>query len=207
MKLIYLSSNAIKSFCTAHPIQWATREIANQGDILTPTPGMQVFFDLLLESNRLFNQEQYYARACQVWRDWLDRLDDRRRWGIKARLYRNFYPSGIDSIHAWALLVETGLFDACYIDPLDDAKSKTDITVITKDRRAISIALYFGGAYSRQRTEYKRRVRGGPANAVDVILPETRPRSPGNKRWYEVQDFAHVLELAELLPVDTPPNS
>lgn len=199
MKLIYLSSSAIKSFCTRHPIQWATREIAEQGDILTPTPGMQVFFDMLLEGNKLFTQDQYYDRACVVWGDWLARLDDKTRWGIKARLYRNFYPSAIDSIHAWALLVETGLFDACYIDPLEDAKSKTDITVWTKDRRSISIALYWGGAYSRRRTEYKRLVRGGPVNAVDVILPEDRPRAPGNKRWYETQDFAPVLEMAELV--------
>ena len=197
MKLMYLSSNAIQSFCTKHPIQWHTRQLAEQGDILTPTPGMQVFFDMLLESNRLFTQKQYYEKACVVWSDWLERLDDKRREGIKARLFRNFYPSAIDSIHSWSLLVETGLFDACYIDPLEDAKSKTDITVVTKYRNPISIALYFGGAYSKRRTEYKRIARGGSIDAVDVILPEERPRTPGNKRWYKTEDFAHVLNLAQ----------
>ena len=66
MKLIYLSSNAIQSFCTRNPIQWFTRELAEQGDVLTPTPGMQVFFDMLLDSNRLFTQAQYYEKACAV---------------------------------------------------------------------------------------------------------------------------------------------
>ena len=198
MKLIYLSSNAIQSFCARNPIQWFTRELAEQGDVLTPTPGMQVFFDMLLDSNRLFTQAQYYEKACLAWADWLSSLKPKVQEGIKARLYRNFYPSAIDSVHAWALLVETGLFDACYIDPLTDAKSKTDITVITKDRRSISIALFFGGAYSRQRTDYKRLVRGKADHAIDVVMPANREHGAGRKRWYEIKDFAPVLELARL---------
>ena len=196
MKLIYLSSGAVQQFCAQHPIEWCSRELAEQGDILTPTPGMQVFFAMLLEGNRLFDQAQYYAKACAVWGDWLARLDEKERQGIKARLYRNFYPSAIDSLHAWALLVETGLFDACLIDPLADSRAKTDITVFTKDRRAISIALYAGSAYARRRTQHKRQARGGAPNAIDVILPMDRPQRPGNKRWYEIQDFGPVLELA-----------
>ena len=196
MKLVYWSSRAVQQFCARHPIEWSTRDLAKQGDLLTPTPGMQVFFELLLKDSRLFDQAQYYAKACAVWSDWMAHLDESTREGIKARLYRNFYPSGIDSLHAWALLVETGLFDACLIDPLADATSKTDITVFTKDRRPISIALYAGNPYSRQLTRYKRRVRGGAPNAIDVILPMDRPQRPGNKRWYEIQDFGPVLDLA-----------
>lgn len=198
--LIYLSSMAIKNYCAKHPIDWKTQEQAKSGDILTPTPAMGVFFDLLTDKGGLFSQEDYvdYAFSLPSWSEWMYSLPAGKQAGIAARLYRNFYPSAIDSLHSWSLLVETGQFAACLLDTADDAVSKTDLTVWTINGKSAKIALYVGTKEGMARTQYKRTHRGSVNGVIDVILSMDRKPWPGRKRWYTIDDFAPVFEYLSM---------
>ena len=196
--LLYLSSQSIQDYCEEHPIIWHRKEDTFDGDVLTPTPAMAMFFGLLSETGALFSQAEYWHYARSGWGDWISGLSARTINGLRARLDRNFYPSAIDSLHVWALLVETGLFARCSIDTVADAVGKADITVWpTLGGTAIKIGLRAGTRYCDARTEYKRRYRGATdAEMIDIVLDMGRPQSPGNKRWYSVDDLQPVIDRA-----------
>lgn len=191
VRLIYFHSTIIKEYCTLHPIDWASQELANgPGNLLTPTPAMEVFFRTLTDSRRLFDQAEFWGAAASEWADFLDGLNDEQRLGLKARIYRNFYPSAIDSLHAWSLLVESNQFAYCLLDTAQDAVSKRDITVCTKDRLSVGIALTVATKESRRWIQHKRQFRGHASGVVvPIALTLDRPRKPGNKRWYNLDDF------------------
>lgn len=195
--LLYISSDAIMNYCGNHPLEWPERNDANgAGNVLTPTPAIAVFFRLLTKTGNLFTQEDYKRFAWQEWADSRSRYTQAQFDGLGARLYRNFYPSAIDSLHVWALLVETGRFDKCVIDTVADAVGKTDITVWpTLGGDPIRVALYTDNKYSKERTEYKRLFRGSaPVGTIDVTLKMDRPRQPGNKRWYNQADLNPIFD-------------
>lgn len=197
--LLYFASGAIEDYCRRYPVEWPSRELANgPGNLMTPTSAMAVFFDLLAKNGRLFTQREYVDYAWTVWSEWKKTLTDTETLGIEARLYRNFYPSAIDSMHVWALLVETRAFAYCSLDTAHDALGKTDLTVVSKDRRVVKVALLSGTAYSKRWTSYKRKARGEVRGTVDIILPMNRPREPGNKRWYRLDDLVPVFKAFEL---------
>jgi len=197
--LSYFSSDAIKEFCANNPIDWADREIANTfGNLLTPTSAMAVFFDLLTQHGSLFTQSEYVQGAWATWDGWKSELEKDAIMGIEARLYRNFYPSAVDSLHVWALLVESGQFARCTLDTAQDAYSKTDLTVWTCEGDSVKIALSAGNKYSQKWARYKRRVRGGARGAISVLLSMSRPKFPGNKRWYRLEDLIPVFEILEV---------
>jgi len=125
-------------------------------------------------------------------------LSIEQKKGISHRLFRNFYPSAIDSLHVWAMLVETGRFDRCVVSTKDDVVGKTDISVWAIDADTpIQVALHVDNEYTRRWTAYKRSARGDvPTGLVDVMLTLDRPRRPGNKRWYTVEDLTLVLQAA-----------
>lgn len=198
-RLLYIGSAAIQRFCTDNPINWLDSRLANgAGNVLTPTPAVGLFYDLLSSNERLFTQEDYWQYATEIWRDWLRNQKTDVQVGLRARLFRNFYPSCVDTIHSWALLSESGRFDYCILDPVRDAVAKSDITLWTLEGRSIGVALYVASEQSRNWTAYKRTHRGEVHNVVDVTLPMTRPRNPGNKRWYEVDDFAPVFAALDM---------
>lgn len=118
-----------------------------------------------------------------------------------SRLYRNFYPSAIDSLHVWAMLVETGCFACCALDVMKDAVDKTDLTVWTLDRQCVKICLYVDSPNCKWWTRYKRSIRGKAAGAIDLILKMERPKGVGNKRWYTLEDLLPVFEAAGLKAV------
>ena len=197
--LSYFSSDVIKEFCANNPIDWADREVANTfGNLLTPTSAMAVFFDLLTQYGNLFTQSEYVRGAWVTWGDWKSELERDAIVKIEARLYRNFYPSAIDSLHVWALLVESGQFARCILDTAQDAYSKTDLTVWTCEGNLAKIALSAGNKYSQQWARYKRRVRGGASDAINILLPMNRRKFPGNKRWYRLEDLMPVFEALEV---------
>lgn len=197
--LAYFSSDSIMVFCGNNPIRWGTREQADAGDLLTPTPAMAEFFRLLTKTGNLPTQKEYAEFCWQDWQTWRATLTDDQARGVSWRLYRNFYPSAIDSLHVWALLVESGRFDKCILDTADDACGKTDISVWpVMNGDPIKIALYSGSKESRRRTAYKRSHRGiVDPSAIDVILPMDRPKYPGNKRWYTMDDLQPVFAVLE----------
>jgi hypothetical protein len=194
--LLYISSDAIENYCANHPLEWPERSVANgEGNVLTPTPAIAVFFRLLTKTGDLFTQQAYLSFAWQEWAESRHKFTQAQIDGLGARLYRNFYPSAIDSLHVWALLVETGRFDKCVIDTVADAVGKTDITVWpTLNGNPLRIALYTDNPYSRARTEYKREFRGAaPRGTIDVTLKMDRPKQPGNKRWYNQADLTPIF--------------
>jgi len=75
---------------------------------------------------------------------------------------------------------------------------KADITVWpTLGGTAIKIGLRAGTRYCDARTEYKRKYRGATdAEMIDIVLDMGRPQSPGNKRWYSVDDLQPVIDRA-----------
>ena len=189
IKLLYFSSTTILEFCKKHPVNMYTRDLAELGDILTPTPAMGEFFDCLMDVGRLITQEDYITYALNQWHEWFTGLPSQQKEGTVARLARNFYPSAIDTIHAWALLVESGKFKSAIIDILEDAVGKTDLTVEAKNGYKYKIGLSIDNPYSRQREVYKRTYRGDvPDDLIDIRLPMERNKI-GNKRWYEIEDF------------------
>ena len=196
--LLYMSSQSIQAYCADHPIVWHCREDTYSGDVLTPTPAMSIFFNLLSERAALFTQDDYWQYAKASWADWIATLDARVVIGLRARLDRNFYPSAIDSLYVWALLVETGLFTRCTIDTVADAVGKTDISVWPKlDSPAIKIGLRAGTRYCDARTDYKRQYRGAAdGKMIDLVLDMNRDRAPGNKRWYNAKDIQPVIDAA-----------
>jgi len=194
IKLLYFSSTTILEFGKKHPVDMYTRDLAELGDILTPTPAMGEFFDCLLNKGKLITQEEYITYTLNQWQEWVTGLKSWQKEGIVARLARNFYPSAIDTIHAWALLVESGKFKSAVIDILEDAVGKTDLTVEAKNGRKYKIGLSIDNAYTRRREAYKRTYRGiVPEDLIDIRLSMARNKI-GNKRWYEIGDFKPLFE-------------
>lgn len=193
--LIYFASDIIEEFCGKNPIDWADPNIANgAGNILTPTPAMNVFFSHILKDKRLFNQREYVEFAWHDWGNWKKQLTQEQIDGVESRLFRNFYPSAIDSLHVWALMVETGKFAMCELDVLKDAVSKTDLTVWTKDRQKFQIELRIDSKRSLDWCDYKYKNRGQAENAIPILLPMARSKGVGNKRWYRIKDLDVLLD-------------
>lgn len=192
--LVYFSSDIIKDFVKRNPIDWGHKCLANgPGNIKTPTSAMEVFFSNLHSKKKLFTQKEYATYAWEEWKSWKKKLTKRQIQGVEARLYRNFYPSAIDSLYVWSMLVETDRFALCTIDIAEDVYSKTDLTVWSKNKDKYKIALHVDSEYCKKWTKYKKSVRGKPVDVIDVVLTMDRPRKPGNKRWYTIEDLEPLL--------------
>lgn len=197
--LLYFNSQQIMRFLATHPIEWfdefkSYAERGGYGDQagVPPTPAVEEFLSLLSLKHELFTQKEYLDYCYSKWRNWWP-TDQKRGDGLSVKLYRNFYPSMIDSLHAWALLVESGKFASCTVDSYADAIAKTDITVQTFTGERFSLALRIDTRSSRESARYKEDHREGykDVQAVTIWLPcdKTRPKSPGQKRWYQLSDF------------------
>jgi hypothetical protein len=197
--LLYFNSQHIVRYLADHPIDWVDeyKSYAQRGGYgdqagVPPTPAVEEFLALLSTKHELFTQREYLDWCYSQWKGWWPtnpKLGD----GLSVKLYRNFYPSMIDSLHAWALLVESGKFASCTIDSYADAIAKTDITVQTFTGDRFSLALRVDTPSSRDSAKYKEEHREGyeDIQALTIWLPcdKTRPKSPGQKRWYQVSDF------------------
>lgn len=208
--LLYFPSRYIVEYISKHPIDWGDRELARRGGDgdragIPPTPSVQEFLSLLSERRELFTQREFWDYCAAKWQDWLDgQVRKFQTWpeysrprvvdGLRAKAFRNFYPSMIDSLHAWSMLSETGMFDRCIMDTYDDATGKSDITV-TGHGVDCRIALIGPTKYATQDRTFKEQHRAGYEDAnksVLVQMPEERERQPGNKRWYRPSDFLRV---------------
>jgi hypothetical protein len=200
LTLMYLHSDYIVSYVTNHPIDWQNeyRELARRGGAgdtagVTPTPAVGEFLHVLSQRQSLFTQQDYLIHCRKVWQDWWGGLSDAQEKGMIAKLYRNFYPSMIDSLHVWAMLSEVGWFDVCYLDAYEDAIGKTDLTFKSGDK-VIKLALMGPTRQAREDRDYKltHRNNGRGIEAVEAQLSLSRVRSPGNKRWFRLSDFAQI---------------
>jgi len=204
MALVYIKSQSILDFLEKHPVNWANRDLAKRGGMgdsagMPPTPAVREFLSLLRQTHDLFTQDAFASHCQHAWSDWWDTLNDRQQLGVTAKLYRNFYPSLIDSLHVWSLLVEAQWFDRCIMDSCDDATGDTDLT-LTRDDKTIRVALIGPTAAAQEDRHFKRTYRhnGVPVSCYTVQLPAQRPMAPGNKRWFCLDDFC------EFRPRDLP---
>lgn len=199
--LTYFSSRCIEGYVKEHPIEWPSRELAGTvKNMRIPFSCIGEFFELLKERKGLFTQEEYVDYVFDKWGAVLKRLVIDEHEGLAARLKRNFYPSAVDSLHVFALLVESGEVEKCTLDTLDDVVSKIDLSVTSKDDLRIGIALRAGSFEAQKWAVHKKAHRGGSANnmhVVEVPLPMDRPKCPGNKRWYRTEDFGEVFKALD----------
>lgn len=190
--LIHIPSDTIVRYISQNPINWSSRELAKRGSYgdqagITPTPAAEEFFRLLIEKRELFTQGDYMRHCWDRWDDWIRPKPDIQKQGIKAKLYRNFYPSMIDSLHVWAMLAEAKAFDSCVLNTTEDAVGKTDL-ILTSGNKEIRLALHCESATSdRQYKLQYRHTEVRDLSCINVILPKAYPRSPGNKQWYTLQ--------------------
>jgi len=200
-RLVYFSSDYIVRFCKEHRIDWGLRQEARYAEnwLIEPS-AMGMFFDLLTEKGDLFTQYEYcefamHAPVTANGMEWQRLTVELQDCLFRGRLMRNFYPSGIDTLHAWALLVETGQFEQCIIDTAEDAVGKTDLTLQSKSGEMYHVALRVGSEYTDSWQSRKAQRGERPADTIEIILPcDERPKGPGNKRWYEIEDFAALLK-------------
>lgn len=198
MELIYISTQVLENFCRKHPIKWHSKEEANEaGWWNIRPPAMQVFFDLLDKEERLMTQEEYSRQAAVLpmkagEKNYHD-LSQYHRKCFRVRLERQFYVSAIDSLHAWALLVEEGNFDWCELNLRKDVVGKTDLIVYSANGgrvKEFKIALHGPTTKNARKWESRKKKRGCiPEEIYDVRMDLARPKRPGNKRWFCRNDF------------------
>ena len=208
--LLYIGSKYIETYLDKHPIDWSDRELARIGGAgdqagVPPIPSVKIFIEQLQARNgELFTQRDYLFRCWDEWSianpTWYNGLKDEHKKGLRAKAYRNFYPSLIDSLHVWSLLSESSAFERCEIDAMKDAVGKTDITVYANGK-PYQIALLAGSANAVQCRQYKKTHRNGyDIDCFAVKYPSDRSKGIGNKHWFELRDFADVFKSANVTP-------
>ena len=198
-KLIYLSSDHIQQAVADNPVCWtdlAMAQLGGAGDRagMTPTPAVLEFLELIGHQKRMVSASEYVEHCfMQRWTEWLDTKPEELRQGVEAKLRCNFYPSMAATLHAWALLVETGGFEQCWLDTYDDVVANTDLTLV---RFGTTYRIELIGPRARSTREYKvrHRQRGDPGTVVQI--PFSRAREPGNMRWYRMSDFREFIDTA-----------
>lgn len=201
--LLYLGSKAIENYIARHPVSWANAELAKRGGIgdragMPPTPMVYEFFSLVAQKQGLFTQSEYRDHCFEQWCSWNKLENQDMREGVAAKLYRNVYPSMVNTLHAWSLLVEARWFDLCVIDTATDALSKHDLIVSRSGCTPIALDLFIQTERAVNDRQYKLSHRKASRDFVcesfDVPLPihDRQKRQPGNMRWYCLKDFAHV---------------
>jgi hypothetical protein len=197
--LLYFPSSEIVSFIAHHRIDWDNRELARRGGVgdhagITPTPAVEEFLDLLISRQALFTQREYMEHCWSKWREWITPKSKEHKLGVRAKLYGNFYPAMIDSLHVWAMLCESGMFDACILNSTEDAVGKSDLIVRSKNR-TVRIALLGPTSRAQEDRQYKiaHRNNGAASDCVEIVMPEEYERDPGNKRWFKRSDIMSAL--------------
>ena len=197
LALIAYDPAYIVRYVSQNPINWSSSDLAGKdkdGDQagVTPTPAVEEFLSLLRQWQRLFTQHDYWLFCVSRWDNWLHSKTPIQIEGVKAKCYRNFYPSMIDSLHVWAMLSLSGRFDYCVLDSYKDAIGKTDLTLV-RGQQSWKVALQIDSDAAKRARIYKDTYRGQSANCLTVPLSFSRPRAPGNKRWYCIEDFSELF--------------
>lgn len=210
--LLYIPSAEIVDYIAMNPIDWGDNttvalsnkqitklgKLAGRGGIgdsagVTPTPAVEEFLNLLVEKRGLFTQEEYMFYCVKKWNGWATAKTPDQKHGIKAKLYRNFYPSMIDSLHVWAMLCESSMFELCFMSATEDAIGKSDL-ILRSGSREIRLALIGPTGQASNDRQYKLEHRSnGEPECVQVKLNLSYPKSPGNKRWFKKSDIMQAI--------------
>lgn len=197
--LAYVPSTQIVRYIEKNPISWSDRELAKIGGPgdkagVTPTPAVGEFLCLFAQLGRLFTQDEYADFCFQKWQRWLGEKSFDQTLGVRAKLFRNFYPAMIDSLHVWAMACESYRFESCQLSALEDVIGKSDL-VLWKNGKSIRLALLIGSTSGRDTRSYKLKHRPhvNDAQVVEMVLPMARRAYPGRKRWYTIQDLYNAV--------------
>ena len=209
--LIYIPSSKIVNFVASNPIDWGDEikiglgtiqivlgQMAKRGSYgdqagVTPTPAVEEFINLLIEKRGLFTQGEYMEHCLNVWDPWFSSKHYLQRLGVIAKLYRNFYPSMIDSLHVWSMLCESGSFDMCLLSATEDAIGKSDL-VLRNGAKELRLALLGPTSRASDDRSYKIAHRNnGSADCIEVKMPFNYHKSPGNKRWFKEIDIVRAI--------------
>lgn len=202
------SSGYIVEFVTQHPIDWceSQKEMAQRDGLADkcgrpPVPSMLIFFEAIVAARGLITQEEFWLASKQRWGDFPTR-ETQRRLGIsleemhtalRVKAFRNFYPSAIDSLHLFSLLVESQVADRCSLDCAKDVLSSTDLTLEHKGK-PYTVALHVGTVSARDSLNHKKKYRGAKPCDFTVTLKMNRPKEPGNKRWLNESDLQEIID-------------
>lgn len=222
--LIYIPSSEIVDYITSNPIDWGDNtevtlsdkrivnlgELAKRGGIgdtagVTPTPAVEEFLNLLISKRGLFTQNEYMHHCVKAWNGWAESKTKDQKYGIKAKLYRNFYPSMIDSLHVWAMICESGMFEMCLLSATEDAIGKSDL-ILRSGNKELRIALLGPTPRASKDREFKIAHRGtGDDKCIEIKLSLDSPKSPGNKRWFRKPDVMRsILSHGQAQSVELP---
>lgn len=203
LDLYFFSSEYIVNYLRVHPVDWSDLDLSRRGGVgdragVTPTPAVAEFLALLQQKRDLFTQREYEEHCRAVWCEWFNRLEVNHQRGVIAKLHNNFYPSMIDTLHVYALLVEERVGDCYIVSPEMDARAKIDL-IVKVNGQAFGLALIGPTDDADHARAYKTEHRPGIADdqVLVVKLPNARPRAPGNKRWYRIEDLTAVFDSIE----------
>lgn len=186
-----------------------------------PVPTMQVFFNAVTSLSRPITQEELWEWCKNAWgMQWLQSVPGqkvRRRpdgtleqitladlhEALRIKTYYNFYASAIDSLHVFALLVESGAAEWCVLDCAEDVLGGTDLSVGAGDLHC-TIALRASTQWARDDAAHKQKNRGATTTQFVIEWPRSRLKGVGDKRWYTLDDLVPVLDA--LKHTTTQPN-
>lgn len=200
VKLIYISSESIIDFIRKNPVIFRDRYLADLHGLadqagMTPTPVVSEFLELISSRKSLFGQNEFadHCTGLLTWADWVEGLNPELLNAVKVKLKCNFYVSMIDTLHAWALLVEAKWFDICYLDCYEDVLSKSDITLI-RNGKEVHVSLI--GPRGNAPQDYKRNFRKRDTDKESITIQLKFKNKDGigkivigGKRWYVIEDF------------------
>ncbi len=207
-ELTYISTEYFRKWFSKpeHRVSFGGRDLAIEyGNWQIEPPVMMAFYNYLAEKGDLFTQREFldyfWTLPSPQPKETLEHRDIK---GIEARISRQFYPSAMKTVHAWALLVESGHFDRCLISARKDFVGKVDLTVIS-DESAVLVAFRDDTVnsedWSRIKEENVSGMRGVNEDAVEILLKITdKLRSDaqmtGNLILYSIDDLKPVFDAA-----------
>lgn len=210
LRLEYYSSRHIQEFVTRFPVDWCDdrKYLANRVGCLAdlcgrpPVPSMLVFFQTVI-GHGLITQDQMWIASLEEWgQDFPPETCEARKRGyskakcleaLQVKCFRNFYSSAIDSLHVFALLVECRVAGRCTLDCAQDVCSATDLIVESYNHH-FTIALVAGSSSGQNSLNHKRSHRQAKPCDFTLPLPMDRPKTPGNKRWYNPDDLKPIRD-------------
>jgi len=141
----FFDPEGIKDFLTTHPCVWDNRELTRLGGLadqagMTPTPVVYEFHNWVASCGRLPSQQEFTEFCFDQWDGW---PSTPYIGAVQAKIGRNFYPSLIDTYHAFGLVAKAGWYQQCSMDSVDDVVGKADLTFTGDGYRQ-----YFSGAAS-----------------------------------------------------------
>jgi len=187
MMYTYLSSDYIRDFIIAHPVNRADeKKHLMKRKRKPPGMAMGMFYQLLEQKGRLFTQYEFWKYLEDKWRVWFDSLtkDEKEAFGV--RVYRGFYLAGIDQLYVQALLHESKLFSRVTYD-ISRENFGVDLIAYLIDERVLEVGLRVG-TVDAEKADNRRREQLQPNDTITIVKPTNNCRY-GNMLFYEQEDL------------------